>query len=707
MGHARSRHHVGGLVDLLQEVRVILRFSGYLTDPFSADEIVFEDHDLFGFVWVAPTVKDLIKGWEVHHDNFISRRAGALRKAADKAWNLYAIFLTRDKPTEIERGTLSKIEEDFRGSRKIASSDLNTPEQVIRALYPLSSIRNVVRLEAEVAPKEDPIRRLCLTSIFRDELITAFSTDLTETSRAEFVYQGIGSVGLEQVEKRATDMKAALDKLIERDRQAYESARTRISDLTAAISELRATAAPAQGHSLDAATRMLADLVKKDVEDLATLVSQAHTALIDAQRRLSRLERLQMDLSNSARQIAEMALIQQQCDQLGAQLERLKSELEMSTQRRNELTAKIELERKKTPNLASLAQIREHGERLGLQDGRCSLCGSTVSSNDYATHLKQIREEIDRHNSALRDLARQEGDWADKDTNLKNRYETARAENSRILSDLEAIRRSNARLNNEAAELGTPLEKESIAASIQQTRDEARDLDSALRELEGFFALNKITDLEKERLAVQRNNDEIAERILVLEAARRSAETASAEARRLSTEVLEDRLAQLEPLLVELYLRFKPHVDYAEVKYKMRGQIRRFLRLEIGEDINPRFLFSSGQRRALGLAFLLAVYLSRPWCKLRTLILDDPVQHIDDYRALHFVEVLSAIRQLGHQVICTVEDPALADLLCRRLRCSELGEGIRVNLCYGPGSGVEIQSLRELTPLPENVLLSA
>src|SRR5205823_9206237 len=83
---------------------------------------------------------------------------------------------------------------------------------------------------------------------------------------------------------------------------------------------------------------------------------------------------------------------------------------------------------------------------------------------------------------------------------------------------------------------------------------------------------------------------------------------------------------------------------------------------------NPQFLFSSGQRRATGLAFLLAVHLSRPWCIWRSLLLDDPVQHIDDYRALNLVEVLSAIRRTGRQVIVAVEDPALADVLCRRLR---------------------------------------
>ena len=59
---------------------------------------------------------------------------------------------------------------------------------------------------------------------------------------------------------------------------------------------------------------------------------------------------------------------------------------------------------------------------------------------------------------------------------------------------------------------------------------------------------------------------------------------------------------------------------------------------------------------AAGLAFLLAVHLSRPWCAWQSLLLDDPVQHIDDYRALNLVEVLTAIRRTGRQVIVAVED---------------------------------------------------
>jgi len=52
----------------------------------------------------------------------------------------------------------------------------------------------------------------------------------------------------------------------------------------------------------------------------------------------------------------------------------------------------------------------------------------------------------------------------------------------------------------------------------------------------------------------------------------------------------------------------------------------------------------------------------RQW---KSLLLDDPIQHVDDYMALNLVEVLAAFRT---QVIIAVKDTALVELLCRRLR---------------------------------------
>jgi ABC-type cobalamin/Fe3+-siderophores transport system ATPase subunit len=103
----------------------------------------------------------------------------------------------------------------------------------------------------------------------------------------------------------------------------------------------------------------------------------------------------------------------------------------------------------------------------------------------------------------------------------------------------------------------------------------------------------------------------------------------------------------------------------------------------------------------------LAIHLSRPWCRLRSLLLDDPVQHIDDYRALNLVEVLSAVRRTGRQVIVAVEDPALADVLCRRLRSTTLEAGRRFKLSTAKNGSAAIEQEVDIFPLPREILRKA
>jgi ABC-type cobalamin/Fe3+-siderophores transport system ATPase subunit len=86
------------------------------------------------------------------------------------------------------------------------------------------------------------------------------------------------------------------------------------------------------------------------------------------------------------------------------------------------------------------------------------------------------------------------------------------------------------------------------------------------------------------------------------------------------------------------------------------------------------------------------------------LLLDDPVQHIDDYRALNLVEVLAAIRRTNRQVIVAVEDPALADLLCRRLRSGTDELGRVFELRSSKTGSAEIEGTRDVYPMPRLVL---
>ena len=177
-------------------------------------------------------------------------------------------------------------------------------------------------------------------------------------------------------------------------------------------------------------------------------------------------------------------------------------------------------------------------------------------------------------------------------------------------------------------------------------------------------------------------------------------------ARRAAAETLDRRLERVLPLMSELYRRLRPHPWWSDIEYSIRGDVRRFLKLQVGEELNPQFLFSSGQRRATGLAFLLSVNLSLTWSRWESILLDDPVQHIDDFRTIHLAEVAAQLVSDGRQIICAVEDAALADLLCRRLPIERVGQAKRITL--GPDTEGDLGKLSErtLTPLLRNSLLA-
>jgi chromosome segregation protein len=177
-------------------------------------------------------------------------------------------------------------------------------------------------------------------------------------------------------------------------------------------------------------------------------------------------------------------------------------------------------------------------------------------------------------------------------------------------------------------------------------------------------------------------------------------------ARRGAGETLDRRLERVLPLMSELYPRLRPHAIWRDIEYSIRGDVKRFLKLQVGQQLNPQFLFSSGQRRATGLAFLLSVNISLAWSRWRSILLDDPVQHVDDFRTVHLAEVLAQLVSEGRQIICAVEDAALADLLCRRLPISKLGEAKRVTLGPDGDGALGIHSERQLKPLVRQSLLA-
>jgi hypothetical protein len=140
-------------MELLQECHSILADEDYATrfNTSRPNQLFFEDVSLLGFVLVYDKVDQLLAEWEGQQDRFLELNANRLRLSAEKSWNVYSVFITGDTPSQQQLSALAQVEENFRGTRKIARAAILTPSALKRVLLPLLSIQNLVRLQSEDA----------------------------------------------------------------------------------------------------------------------------------------------------------------------------------------------------------------------------------------------------------------------------------------------------------------------------------------------------------------------------------------------------------------------------------------------------------------------------------------------------------------------------------------------------------------------------
>ncbi len=132
---------------LLEESRSILEAAGYKTKlSNNRDIFYFEDNCLMGFTAIYDSAEALISRWEINQDDFLSENSQRFRIDPYKAWNIYSIHLTDGDANENELISLNKIEEDFRGTRKITVSGIKIKNEIKQTLFPLIPIQSYITL---------------------------------------------------------------------------------------------------------------------------------------------------------------------------------------------------------------------------------------------------------------------------------------------------------------------------------------------------------------------------------------------------------------------------------------------------------------------------------------------------------------------------------------------------------------------------------
>jgi chromosome segregation protein len=551
---------------------------------------------------------------------------------------------------------------------------------------------------------------LMQTSLIRDESIVALSVDLPEQARFAAVRAAIGGlVGPDHSQRTSAILKAATAVKDEQQKRV-EAAQAQLGQTLTAITEARSAAERSPDVSGALGTIASFEITLPTdagarTETLRSFIAGRKAALHEIEEWRKTSEELIPEIQNLSSKETRDALAS------------LKSELENAFQQKKIADDALALaisadttQRESDVYAAHLSALLEHGHALGLQDGYCPLCAAPRLPEEFEDALARAQARLatrgERMVAAAQAVtdARAGCDHIDAIVR-QNQFRLREIEEKQRAVD--QVQATIQQIYSRHSFAGSPTNPSAARALLLEEQERLARLERALFILDASSAIDRLNALESRLTTLRERVDHETARLSDAEKAVESARQIDASARTAANQMLTEQFDTVMPLLQELYRRLRPHSEWIEIESDFGGKVRGSLNFTVGDGHNVQFLFSSGQRRAAGLAFLLAIHLSRRWCQWDTLLLDDPVQHIDDYRALNLVEVLAAIRRTGHQVIIAVEDSALADLLCRRLRSSIKETGRRFELGPSKSGSAEIAEIYDIYPMPREVLRPA
>lgn len=552
-------------------------------------------------------------------------------------------------------------------------------------------------LMSEAHAPEAALRQLCTSIIIRDEQIAELSLDLKEGERFKRLRDALGASDAERWTKRASRIHEIAKTRREAAHQEVNMATSTANTLSAQIEETRRSVP--DRSVIDEATARLR--IFSGDAGTSTAPDAFRASITNAQTRLSALARLEDEWSQASSARAFL-------DENQTQLQALEASRSEAAAQLAELDRDLSDGRPSSAVQAAVeayASLLASGEAVGLQDDHCPLCAAARTPSEFAQGIELGRTQVAALDQEA--LARAQ---------LEQRYHETRLKRQHLDDEhtrLTAVRAASLR---RAEEYQQRLIDNGLApaTTVDQIRDRRTVEESRLSQAERDFAIvsslrlsaaldNQLGSLR----ATQQRRQAAEEKLAIARRAEARAKAIFDAVRRTAGDILNERLDLVMPLMSEFYKRLRPHPIWEEIDYKLRGDVQKSLRLQVGEDLNPQFIYSSGQRRATGLAFLLSVNLSLSWNNWKSIMLDDPVQHIDDFRSVHLAEVLSKILASGRQIICAAEDEALADLMVRHLAFEDQEPGKRITLGVDPSGALAKLDERLVTPMPRGVFVAA
>ncbi len=199
----------------------------------------------------------------------------------------------------------------------------------------------------------------------------------------------------------------------------------------------------------------------------------------------------------------------------------------------------------------------------------------------------------------------------------------------------------------------TSLQQAAVAESLDSSRIELETKEQLLAAAEETRR-GRESDLREVQLEMQKRKQLIEQ------------------SRLAASHVVEETFSELAPVVQDLFGRLSPHPTFRRLSLEHQVYNRKGTSVptahddDLSLDINPSVVFSSGQTNVAALCYFLAFAFASGDIRFPFVVLDDPIQAMDDINVLGFADLCRFLRS-EKQLIITTHDDRMASLLLRKL----------------------------------------
>lgn len=379
--------------------------------------------------------------------------------------------------------------------------------------------------------------------------------------------------------------------------------------------------------------------------------------------------------------------LQDSASQISEELDLQRSMLEKDLQLEKRAKESFEAARLRASSIRQVASLA-----IDLLTDRCPVCEQKIEEHLVKTHLESL-------------IAEQPG-LLDAQASYEKVHKTCDARSKRI-SDLEAKYRklggdiqavesweqrltSTVRefeeIGNKLANLGFPSpvpNAEALGDWLMILKEWVQDRSEIARLIEDLveqlIAAQSVVEEKKQYERIQSNMKQLEQQykdrdneLTEVKRARSDRKKLCVSAREAAAKVVQDAFLELKPVVQDLFGRLAPHPTFNLLSLSHDVYYRKGSTLPYAEDeqtkltINPATGFSSAQANVAALCYFVALAFASSEADFGFILLDDPLQSMDDVNVLGFSDLCRFIRREKQLVISTHED-RLGNLLTRKL----------------------------------------